>query len=226
MCSCANGDMGGGAGFEVAYANVQYAALSETDPIGLSLPGMYDDGLVNMPDNWNRYFSENWQAYTQPDPMMAEPRYAHLLMAAGLSNPMYGYAGVNPNGYVDLTGLWTIFIGYGVFGQFIWGGQAAAGVVFGTGGVGISVSGDVRSGPDFAIGAGVLASYSPNGTVSTSCGGEVGLAADVGPVEGGVNMQMPINDNGASYGPYLSGYGPGGGIGVTTFEGVYGTTKL
>jgi len=87
----------------------------------LRFPGQYYDSESGLFENWNRFYDATSGRYLSQDPILSDDRW---LVAYGLSNePLidsavlhpYGYASLNPIGYVDPSGLRTPIIGAGKF---------------------------------------------------------------------------------------------------------------
>jgi RHS repeat-associated protein len=71
----------------------------------LGLPGQYYDPETDLFENWHRYYDANTGRYLEPDPIWKYPEQLVPRLASGHFDPIYAYAGNNPLGSVDPTGL-------------------------------------------------------------------------------------------------------------------------
>jgi len=70
-------------------------------------PGQYFDAEMDLVENWNRYYNPSIGRYSQPEPLLRQPRYIAAMALRSHSVPSYSYALHNPIRFFDRNGLWA-----------------------------------------------------------------------------------------------------------------------
>ncbi len=85
------------------YIRYQIGATPVTIP--LRGPGMYYDAETDLFENWHRYYDPSIGRYLQPEPLLQRADVPLTYAALGKQLNPYSYAGSNPIGNADWSGL-------------------------------------------------------------------------------------------------------------------------